>query len=219
MNLFIAIAGNIGVGKSTLTKLLAESLGAKPYFEPVNENPYLADFYQDMARWAYHSQMYFLSRRLKDQAALVKEEGVLIQDRSLYENAEVFARNLYERQLISERDWATYQEIYQTAMSLLRPPDLVVYLQASVPRLVEHIRRRGRDFEQGVDVEYLSNLNRLYDDWVAGFKQAPVLIVPTDEIAYLEKQERCQRVLELIQQHFGGLPMRLKSFSSEMANG
>lgn len=155
----------MGVGKSTFTKLLAQTLGGKPYFEPTTENPYLADFYQDMPRWAFHSQWYFLGRRLKDHAVILADEGVLIQDRSLYENAEIFARNLYERGFIAARDWDTYQEIYQTAARLLRPPDLVFYLQAPVPCLVERIRQRGRDFEQAIDVNYLEGLNRLYENW------------------------------------------------------
>lgn len=209
MQLFIAIAGNMGVGKSTFTRLLAQTLGGKPYFEPTTENPYLSDFYKDMKQWAFHSQLYFLGRRLKDHAVILAEEGILIQDRSLYENAEIFARNLYEHGYISERDWATYQEIYQNAVSLLRPPDLVIYLQAPVSSLVDRIQKRGRDFEQSIDVIYLENLNSLYESWSREFRLAPVLTIPTEDIHYLENPAEYESVLNLIKQHLGGLPIPL----------
>ena len=209
MNLFLAVAGNIGVGKSTLTKLLADALGGKPFFEPTNQNPYLADFYQDMARWGFHSQIYFLGRRLKDHASLLNESGILIQDRSLYENAEVFARNLYDRGYIRDRDWNIYQEIYQTAIQLLRPPDLIIYLQASVPSLVDRIRSRGRAFEQKIDSNYLENLNRLYDRWSVEFPHAPLLTISTDEIRYHEDPQQFEMVLDLIRKKLGGLPARI----------
>ncbi len=209
MRLFIAVAGNMGVGKSTLTKRLAKTLGAMPFLEPSVENPYLADFYQDMNRWAFHSQMYFLGRRLKDHATVVASEGVLIQDRSLYENAEIFARHLYERGAISARDWATYQEIYQTAIGLLRPPDLVIYLHASVPTLVERIQERGRTFEQTIDLDYLHGLNRLYEQWSHEFQQAPVLTIPTEEVRYLHDEKQYEQVLDLMKERLGGLPVPL----------
>jgi len=209
MQLFIAIAGNMGVGKSTFTRLLAQTLGGKPYFEPTTENPYLADFYQDMPRWAFHSQMYFLGRRLKDHAIILADDGVLIQDRSLYENAEIFARNLYERGFITARDWAIYQEIYQTAVSLLRPPDLVIYLQAPVPSLVQRIQKRGRDYEQKIDVTYLEDLNKLYENWSREFNLAPVMTIPTQDIRYLEDPAEYEGVLNQIKERLGGLPVPL----------
>jgi deoxyadenosine/deoxycytidine kinase len=211
MHLFIAIAGNMGVGKSTLTGLLAHTLGATPYLEPSVENPYLADFYKDMERWAFHSQMYFLGRRLKDHANVIASDGILIQDRSLYENADIFARHLYERGAISERDWATYQEIYQTAVRLLRPPDLVIYLQASVPSLVERIEKRGRSFEQAINHDYLHGLNTLYENWSREFSLAPVLTIPTEELHYLEDPKSYDQVLHLVKDHLGGLPVPLTS--------
>lgn len=209
MQLFIAVAGNMGVGKSTFTRLLAQTLGGKPYFEPTTENPYLADFYRDMRTWAFHSQMYFLGRRLNDHVVIQSDEGVLVQDRSLYENADIFARNLFEQGFISARDWDTYQEIYRTAVSLLRPPDLVVYLQASVPSLVERIRKRGRDFEQSIDIGYLEGLNRLYELWAKEFRLAPLLAIPTEDVHYLESPQDFESVLELIKQRLGGFPMPL----------
>lgn len=207
MRLFIAIAGNMGVGKSTLTERLAQTLGATSFLEPSVENPYLADFYQDMNRWAFHSQMYFLGKRLKDHATVVAREGVLIQDRSLYENADIFARHLYERGAISERDWATYQEIYQTAVSLLRPPDLVIYLHATVPTLVERIQRRGRSFEQAIDEGYLHGLNHLYEEWAGTFAHAPVLTIPTEKVRYLDDPQAYEEVLESMKRCLGGLPV------------
>lgn len=209
MQMFIAVAGNMGVGKSTFTRLLAQTLGGKPYFEPTTENPYLADFYQDMKKWAFHSQMYFLGRRLNDHAVIQSEEGILVQDRSLYENAEIFACNLFERGFISERDWATYQEIYRTAVGLLRPPDLVIYLQASVPSLVERIKQRGRDYERTIDEAYLQDLNRLYENWARDFRLAPVLTIPTEDVRYLESPGEYGKVLELVKRHLGGLPTPL----------
>lgn len=209
MQMFIAVAGNMGVGKSTFTRLLAQTLGGKPYFEPTTENPYLADFYRDMKKWAFHSQMYFLGRRLNDHVVIQSEEGILVQDRSLYENAEIFARNLFERGFISERDWATYQEIYRTAVGLLRPPDLVIYLQASVPSLVERIKQRGRDYERTIDAAYLQDLNRLYENWARDFRLAPVLTIPTEDVRYLESPDEYGKVLELVKRHLGGLPTPL----------
>ncbi len=207
MQLFIAVAGNVGVGKSTFTRLLAQTLGGKPYFEPTTENPYLSDFYQDMKQWAFHSQMFFLGRRLKDHAVILADDGVLVQDRSLYENAEIFARNLFEHGYISARDWDSYQEIYQTAARLLRPPDLVIYLQASVPSLMERVGKRGRDFERTIDSAYLESLNVLYENWSREFSLAPILTIPTEDIHYLENPKEYEGVLNLIKQRLGGLPI------------
>jgi len=207
MNTFIAVAGNIGVGKTTFTKLLAETLGGSPYFEPVSENPYLADFYKNMGRWAFHSQLYFLGRRLKDQAAVAVRDGIVIQDRSLYEDADIFAKNLFLRGHISPRDWSVYQEIYQIASRLLRPPDLVVYLEASVPSLVRRIKARDRDFERSLDVAYLQDLNGMYGEWSRGFGLAPIVTVPTDDIRYLDDPREYGRVLELVRRGLGGLEL------------
>ena len=209
MQLFIAVAGNVGVGKSTFTRLLAQTLGGKPYFEPTTENPYLSDFYQDMKQWAFHSQMFFLGRRLKDHAVILADDGVLVQDRSLYENAEIFARNLFEHGYISARDWDSYQEIYQTAARLLRPPDLVIYLRASVPSLMERVGKRGRDFERTIDSAYLESLNVLYKNWSREFSLAPILTIPTEDIHYLENPMEYEGVLNQIKQRLGGLPIPL----------
>jgi deoxyadenosine/deoxycytidine kinase len=162
-----------------------------------------------MKQWAFHSQMYFLGRRLKDHSVILADEGVMVQDRSLYENAEIFARNLFKLGYISARDWDTYQEIYHTAARLLRPPDLVIYLRASVPSLVERIKKRGRDYERTIDAAYLENLNGLYEDWSHEFSLAPILTIPTEDIHYLENPTEYESVLNLIKQRLGGLPATL----------
>lgn len=185
---FIAIAGNMGVGKSTLTQLLATRLGWKAYLEPVVDNPYLSDFYTDMNRWGFHSQIFFLAHRLKQHAELARSQESVIQDRSIYENAEIFAQNLFDRGHLSERDWATFQTVYQSTVALLPPPNLIVYLRASTPSLVSRIKSRGRDYEKNIDLVYLEQLNQLHDRWVAQFKRAPILEVSTDGINFSENE-------------------------------
>lgn len=205
-NLFIAIAGNISAGKSTLTKVLAEKFNAKPIFEPVSENPYLSDFYKDMKRWAFHSQMFFLCQRLKDQFLFSKENGIFIQDRTIYEDAEIFAKNLFERGFIEKRDWDIYQGFYQTILGLLPSPNLIIYLKNSVPTIKKRIKMRGREFEQKIDEKYLLDLNRLYDDWEINFstkgnsgnKKIPFLTIPLDDLNYLEDPKKLDQVINLI---------------------
>jgi deoxyadenosine/deoxycytidine kinase len=182
---FIAVAGNVGVGKSTLTTLLSEYLCWEPFYEAVDDNPYLADFYKDMRTWAFHSQVFFLSRRLSHHRQIVERPGTVVQDRTVYEDAEIFARNLHLQGHMSERDWRSYWDLYQTVITILPPPDLVIYLQASVPRLQERIRQRGRDYEQEISSEYLTQLNDLYDGWVEEFGLCPVLTVPTDDLNFV----------------------------------
>jgi deoxyadenosine/deoxycytidine kinase len=186
---FVAVAGNIGVGKSSLTTLLAKRLGWQPFLETVVENPYLADFYNDMKAWSFHSQVFFLSRRLHDHRALMEHPTSVLQDRTVYEDAEIFARNLYRQNLISDRDWASYWDLYTSVAQLLPPPNLVVYLQASVDTLLRRIGTRGRDFERNISPAYLGRLNTLYEEWVAGFNLCPVLTIATDEMDFVQKPE------------------------------
>jgi deoxyadenosine/deoxycytidine kinase len=197
---FIGVAGNVGVGKSTLTQLLSEYLYWEPFFEAVDDNPYLADFYEDMRAWAFHSQIFFLSRRLGHHRQIIERPGTVIQDRTVYEDAEIFAKNLHLQKNMSDRDWFSYWELYQTVITILPPPDLVIYLQASVPTLQERIRMRGRDYEQQISTEYLTQLNELYDSWVDGFTLCPVLTVPTDELNFVARNSHLEliasRVLE-----------------------
>ena len=185
MKRFVAIAGNIGVGKSTLTALLREKLNWEPFFEAVNDNPYLADFYKDMQRWSFHSQIYFLSRRLRHHWQLIQRTNSVIQDRTVYEDAEIFARNLYRQGSMDERDYRSYCELYEVVTTVLPPPDLIVYLRASVTTLEERIRRRGRPYEQDIETAYLEQLNALYEEWIDGFSLCPVLTVPSDNLDFV----------------------------------
>lgn len=198
MKKYIVLAGNIGAGKSTLVGLLAEKLGFRPYYEPVAENPYLEDFYSDMERWAFNSQIFFLTHRIKSHHSLMDDPWSVVQDRSLYEDANVFARNLYERGSMSSRDWATYCEIYRTMTSILPAPDLVVYLRASVPTLRKRIARRGRGFEADIPSEYLESLNILYEEWIDGFSLAPVLVVPGDKLDFVEESRDLKAIIHTI---------------------
>ena len=194
MKRFIGVAGNVGVGKSTLTALLSEYLCWEPFYEAVDDNPYLADFYKDMCAWSFHSQVYFLSRRLSHHRQIIERPGTVVQDRTVYEDAEIFAKNLQRQGHMSDRDWASYWDLYQTVITILPPPDLVIYLQASVPVLRERIRQRGRDYEQEISTEYLTQLNDLYQEWVDGFTLCSVLTVPTDDLNFVAKNSH----LELI---------------------
>lgn len=201
---FITIAGNIGVGKSTLVRLLGERLSWEPVFEAVTENPYLADFYQDMPRWSFHSQVFFLSRRLQQHHQLLRQPRSAIQDRSVYEDAEIFARNLYTQGNMSDRDWRAYYDLYQTLAMLLPPPDLVIYLKASVPTLKRRIGQRGRDYERDISEAYLQQLNALYDAWADSFSLSPVLIVDTNNLDYVQNGEHLDQIWARIQSRLMG---------------
>lgn len=182
MKWFIAVSGNIGSGKSTVTTLLSEKLGWKPYYEVVDENPYLPDFYADMPRWSFHLQVFFLSKRFQHHQEIVRAPHSVIQDRTIYEDAEIFARNLYLQGLMDERDFRNYHELFNTMLQFLHPPDLIIYLKASVPTLLERIRRRGRDFEQRIPAGYLTQLNERYAEWTERFTQCPILTVDADRL-------------------------------------
>jgi len=201
---FIAVAGNIGVGKSTLVQLLANHLGWQPFFEPVGENPYLADFYRDMRAWSFHSQIFFLTRRLRSHRQLCDHPTSVIQDRTVYEDAEVFARNLYLQGHISDRDWGTYQELYQVLTVFLPPPDLVVYLRASSLTLRRRIALRGRDYEQQIRPDYLARLNDLYEGWIQTFTLCPVLTVPADNLDYVAHNSHLELVVSKIHDKLSG---------------
>lgn len=205
---FVAIAGNIGVGKSTLTGILAEAFDWKPFYEAVDENPYLADFYGDMRRWSFHSQVFFLSRRLQHHRQLVDHPGSVVQDRSVYEDAEIFAHNLFDQGQMSERDYRAYHDLYAGIRAFLPPPDLLVYLQANVDTLLARIKLRGRDFERDISPDYLDRLNRLYDTWIDRWDSCPVLVVPADEMDFQHDDDARHTLVEGVRECLKPAPKR-----------
>ncbi len=200
MKKYLVLAGNIGAGKSTLVGLLADRLGFKPYYEPVAENPYLADFYADMRRWAFNSQIFFLTHRVMSHRKLMDDPWSVVQDRSIYEDAMVFARNLYEQGNMEKRDWESYQELYNTLIELLPPPDLVVYIKASVPTLKKRIAKRGREFEASIPDSYLSGLNKLYKEWIESFELAPVLVIPGDRLDFVAESKDLEAIISSVKE-------------------
>ncbi|MBP8975418.1 MAG: deoxynucleoside kinase [Bacteroidetes bacterium] len=186
--MFVAVAGNIGAGKSSLAKMLGDYFHWKPYFESVDDNPYLADFYQDMERWAFHLQIYFLSNRFKAHKQIVESNESVIQDRTIYEDAEIFARNLFNIRKMSERDFSNYVSLFNVMMEYLKPPDLLIYLRASVDTLLTQIARRGRDFERGIERSYLEQLNTLYENWIQRYKHR-LLIIESDNVDFVNRHE------------------------------
>ncbi len=182
---FIAIAGNIGAGKTELTRFLCRRYDLKPFYEPNEQNPYLADFYKDMKAWAYKSQVYFLTHKFRLQLELQDEPGTVVQDRTIYEDAEIFAKNLHRQRTIDTRDFKTYWQLYRSISQTLRPPDLMIQLSCPVRTLRRRIKLRGRAMEQEIPVAYLSRLNRLYEDWFKRYDLSPVLKLETDRLDWL----------------------------------
>lgn len=182
---FIALAGNIGAGKTELCQFLCRRYGLEPFYEPNDQNPYLADFYGDMKAYAFKSQIYFLTHKFRLHRQLESSPGAAVQDRTIYEDAEIFAQNLHRQRLIDARDWKTYWELYQVIQKTLRPPDLMIYLRAPVRTLRQRIRRRNRSFEQGVPSTYLSRLNKLYEDWMSRYELSPLVVLESDRLDYL----------------------------------
>ena len=193
--LFVAVAGNIGAGKSSLARLLGERFQWKPYFESVDDNPYLSDFYGDMSRWSFHLQIYFLANRFKCHKEIVESSESVIQDRSIYEDAEIFARNLYDIGKMTERDYTNYVSLFHVMMEYLKPPDLMIYLRANINTLVKQISKRGRDFEQGIQRSYLETLNTLYEDWITRYKLGPLLIIESDDLDFVSNKKDLDYIL------------------------
>ncbi|MDP2883871.1 MAG: deoxynucleoside kinase [Ignavibacteria bacterium] len=197
-SLFVAVAGNIGAGKSSLTRLLAERFGWTPYFESVDDNPYLPDFYADMSRWSFHLQIYFLANRFKHHKRMTESGESVIQDRSIYEDAEIFARNLHDIGKMDDRDYSNYVSLFQVMTDYLKSPDLMIYLRASIDTLVKQISRRGRSFEQGIQREYLEQLNKHYEDWITNYHRGHLLIIESDNLDFVNRQTDLEQIVRLV---------------------
>ena len=203
---FLVIAGNIGSGKTTLTKKLSEHFGWVPHFEPVVDNPFLEDFYKDMKRWSFSLQIYFLDHRFNAHRMIESSPVTGIQDRSIYEDAHVFARSLFEQGMMDPRDYECYLGIFHSMLNYLSKPTLVIYLQRSVPKLMERIRRRGRDFEKGIAPEYLERLNHYYDEWFDSYDAGKKLLIETDEMDFLSSHDDFMAIVESIKKQLVGTP-------------
>lgn len=201
----IAVAGNIGSGKTTLTGMLAKQFSWEPQFEEVDDNPYLNDFYDDMQRWSFNLQVYFLNKRF-NQIIDIRESGrSVIQDRTIYEDAEIFAPNLHAMGLMTTRDFNNYQDLFRLISQFLNPPDLLIYLRASVPTLVRNIQKRGRDYENSIRIDYLKRLNDRYENWITGYNTGKLLIVDVDNINFPENPEDLGTIVNSIQAEINGL--------------
>ena len=201
----IAVAGNIGSGKTTLTNMLSNHYGWRPHFEAVDDNPYLADFYNDMQRWSFNLQIYFLNTRFKDVVEILKSEETVIQDRTIYEDACIFAKNLHKMGLMSTRDFENYNSLFSLMLSLVKPPDLLIYLRSSVPNLVNHIQKRGREYEAGILLDYLQGLNNLYEKWIENYKDGKLLIVDVDEVRFEENPKDFSYIINNIDAQLHGI--------------
>ena len=193
---FIGVAGNIGVGKTTFTEVIAQRMGWESYYESVVDNPYLDDFYKDMSRWSFHLQIYFLHHRFRNHLEMSKSTHGVIQDRTIYEDVEIFARNLTDMNFMSGRDWDTYSNLFANMTTFLRKPDLIIYLKASIDTLLIRIKGRNREFEKSIDPEYLLRLNLLYDQWIKRITDIPLLIVDSDNFNIFQDKEYLDQIIE-----------------------
>lgn len=200
----IAVAGNIGSGKTTLTKLLSKNYGWEAHFENETDNPYISDFYKDMKHWSFHMQVYYLNQRFKQTLDFRKRETAVIQDRTIYEDAYIFSTNLYDMGLMSERDYECYQTLFETIDELVQPPDLLIYLKASIPTLVDQIQKRGRDYEDSLRLDYLKKLNAKYEEWISSYK-GKLLIIDVDNINFADVPEDLGEVINRIEAERSGL--------------
>lgn len=202
--IFIAVAGNIGTGKTTLTQMLADHFQWDAHFESVSDNPYLSDFYGDMKRWSFPLQIYFLTHRVNAHLKITEGAASAIQDRTIYEDAHIFARNLYETNMLEERDYRSYLAVYQTVCKPLPAPELIIYLRKSLPRLKQQIEKRGREYEKSIPDDYLSSLNRYYDDWISNYNSGKKLVIDSDDLDFVAKREDfemiCNKIVTSIDQ-------------------
>ncbi|HTB27275.1 MAG TPA: deoxynucleoside kinase [Puia sp.] len=201
----IAVAGNIGAGKTTLTELLSKHYKWIPQFEDVDHNPYLNDFYEDMPRWSFNLQIFFLNGRLNQLLEIYSGTETVIQDRTIYEDAHIFAPNLHDMGLMSKRDYNNYFQFFQTLKRMVQPPDLLIYLQASVPTLVGQIQKRGREYEENIRLDYLKRLNDLYNKWIDGYKEGSLLVVDVDKNKFPENEEHLGEIITRIDAQLYGL--------------
>jgi deoxyadenosine/deoxycytidine kinase len=201
----IAVAGNIGAGKTTLTELLSKHYKWIPHFEDVDHNPYLMDFYEDMPRWSFNLQIYFLNSRLQQLVEIQKGTETVIQDRTIYEDANIFAPNLHEMGLMSKRDFDNYYLFFQTLKSMIQPPDLLIYLKASVPTLVGQIQKRGREYEENIRLDYLKRLNEYYNKWIDNYKEGSLLVVDVDKNKFPENEEHLGEIIRRVDSELYGL--------------
>ncbi len=200
----IGIAGNIGCGKTTLTRLLSAHYGWTPKYESVTYNPYLEDYYKDIPRWSYNLETYFLAQRFKDVLEIASSDEVIIQDRTILEGVYIFVTNNLEQGNLSQRDYETYMQLFQLMMSMVRPPDLLIYLKSSVPHLVSQIQKRGRDYEQSISLEYLSGLNEKYEKWIAEYN-GNVLVIDADNLDFENNPEDFASITDKIDAELFGL--------------
>lgn len=200
----IAIAGNIGSGKTTLTKMLAKRYGWKPRFEPVDNNPYLQDFYEDMNRWAFNLQIYFLNKRFKEVVEIANSTDTIIQDRTIFEDARIFAPNLHEQGFMSDRDFQNYTDLFDLMMSLVKLPQLMIYIRSSIPTLVKHIEKRGRSYEKSIRIDYLTGLQERYENWIKTYK-GELIIIDGDNISFEDTPEDFRKVTDMIDASLYGL--------------
>ncbi len=201
----IAVVGNIGAGKTTLTSLLAKDLGWEPQYEAVEHNPYLEDFYNDMKRWSFNLQIFFLNSRFQHMLELQKNKKNIVQDRTIYEDAYIFAENLHDMGLMSTRDFENYSAIFESILEFIQPPDLLIYLKASVPTLVNNIQLRGREYEAGIRLDYLSKLNEKYEKWIGSYTGGKILILDKDKLDFAKNTEDMSFVLQQIELEINGL--------------
>ncbi len=201
----IAVAGNIGAGKTTLAGLLAKQYKWTPHYEDVEENPYLNDFYNDMQRWSFNLQIYFLNSRFQQIADIRKSGETVIQDRTIYEDAEIFAPNLHSMGLMSTRDFKNYKSLFDRMVSFIQPPDLLIYLRASIPTLVNQIQKRGREYETSIRLDYLNQLNERYEQWIGGYKMGELLIVNVDNLDFTDKPEDLSTIIDKVDAQIHGL--------------
>lgn len=200
----IAIAGNIGSGKTTLTKMLAQRYGWTPRFEPVDNNPYLDDFYRDMNRWAFNLQIYFLNKRFKEVVEIANSTETIIQDRTIFEDARIFAPNLHDQGFMSDRDFQNYSDLFDLMMSLVKLPQLMIYIRSSIPTLVKHIEKRGRTFEKSIRIDYLTGLQERYENWIKNYK-GELIIIDGDNISFEDTPEDFRKVTDMIDASLYGL--------------